>query len=146
CADPAVPALPSPAILFFCHAPPPTDPYPLSLHDALPISNRETWAFMLHLNNDQGLYEMGRDWAREAIAEWREYGNDDESGGYADRVIGERVVWQAIELWADHEDDLATRGGYSTDDPIVMWQREVGSVWRVRSEEHTSELQSRFDL
>jgi len=94
-------------------------------------SNRETWAFMLHLDNDQGLYEMSRDWAREAIAEWREYGNDDESGGYADRVIGERVVWQAIELWADHEDDLATRGGYSTGDPIVMWQREVGSVWRV---------------
>src|SRR5690625_5741857 len=74
-------------------------------------SNRETWAFMLHLDNDQGLYEMSRDWAREAIAEWREYGNDDESGGYADRVIGERVVWQAIELRSEeHTSELQSRG------------------------------------
>src|SRR5690625_4001229 len=86
---------------------------------------------MLHLNNDQGKNEMVRDSAREAIAECHKYGNDEESSGYADSEVGERVVRQSIELWADHEDDLATRGGYSTGDPIVMWQREVGSVWRV---------------
>lgn len=35
-------------------------------------ANRETWATMLHIDNDQGLYEMARDYAVTALKEHKE--------------------------------------------------------------------------
>ena len=101
--------------------------------------NRETWAFNLHWQNNEALYELVEEWARDAINEWRSHGQDDESGGYADPVIGEHVIAQAREFWGEWIASIAAsdydRSRDVDSDPVLMWEREVGSVWRVNAAE-----------
>ena len=67
-------------------------------------ANRETWAFNLHWQNDQGLYELVREWGGDANSTdpW---------------TVGEHVIACAQEFWSE------VGGG--------MWRSETGSLWRV---------------
>src|SRR5206468_9528178 len=98
----------------------PTDLYPLSLHDALPIYRVAILGF-------------GRV-----------------------RRLGRIGVVAAAELLLLAEEAFAARDGERHDDPLPLLQRACGPdlhhfahefmAKNVRSEEHTSELQSRSDL
>src|SRR5207249_6231092 len=92
-------------LFFFCHVPPTTLIYTLSLHDALPI------------------YRRG------AVGEHLDA---------LDRGHGNLVDVDEV-LAADRVD---AAGGHA---PAVDEHQRV-EVAKLRSEEHTSELQSRFDL
>lgn len=78
-------------------------------------ANRETWALMLHVGNDQGLYEMFRDGARL---------NREEGGDVADAA-------------KDLAESIFTRRGYvdyyggEWPDALADIAREIGSLWRV---------------
>lgn len=92
-------------------------------------SNRETWAFNLHWQNDQGLYNMVLEYAADVMADLDGDGNDlDRGDGYDSSVtdygLGERVVEYVKELLEEHMTGVPTDG---TD----MMYREVGSWWRI---------------
>lgn len=69
-------------------------------------TNRETWAAVLHLNNDQGMQEM----ARERLAE-------------SDEISHPRVMQGLVEELIE---DFAAEV-----DGIAMMRDEIGSMWRV---------------
>ena len=77
--------------------------------------NRETWAFMLHVNNDQGLQADARDVVRAAVAD------------------GEPVD-TALREWTEC---LFTRSGSVAEfgdvwpDALADAAEEIGSLWRV---------------
>lgn len=78
-------------------------------------TNRETWALMLHTNNDEGLYHSARAWVSEAL-------NSDLD------------VVNYIEIqFTDLLDPILYRDEYGTEqsDSLVVMAREVGSLWRV---------------
>ena len=77
-------------------------------------ANRETWAFMLHVNNDQGLYNETLEVAQQ-------------HAGSDDFLLGQAVVlyWQeTLEEWAETY-------GAPLSDGLEMFRNEVGSWWRV---------------
>ena len=80
-------------------------------------SNRETWALMLHINNDQGLYEEFRELARE-------YGKE------SPRPAVQDAVRQRVENLLDPDE---FREQYDADQTpeVARMAYEVGSVWRV---------------
>lgn len=88
-------------------------------------TNQETWAFMLHVNNDQGLQQDALTAANEYMSEehyegtaWNDISSTD---------IGERVVEFFHDLifnWSDEYGDTLPSG-------LVMFRDEVGSWWRV---------------
>lgn len=78
------------------------------------VKNRETWAFNLHWENDQGLYNMIQDYARTVLR------GDEEM---TDAELGGRIIEYVKEMWREFP-----TGG------IAMWRDEVGSVWRVDEE------------
>ena len=87
-------------------------------------ANRETWAFNLHWQNDQGLYHATLDTATEAMRQTK-YDVD----GWGDYALGEHVV----EFWRDTIDAerrLFT-DGVAQDQVLAMFEREVGSWWRI---------------
>src|SRR5207249_8856520 len=97
----------------YTHQPPPPPTYPLSLHDALPISDR-------------------------AEREHAEHAHGDVKGHARIRFL---------ELRLEHLSCRRTvrRSGIGFGRGLRPWRRRC--LWRGRrSEEHTSELQSRFDL
>lgn len=81
--------------------------------------NRETWAFNLHWANDRGLYEETLEQAKQWLA-----GTDDPDNDYA---LGEMV----ISYWRDFLDSYAEDFGQPLTDDLLMFDREVGSWWRV---------------
>lgn len=76
-------------------------------------ANRETWAFNLHWQNDQGLYGMVLEHAASVL------GDDPES--VSDAQLGQAVIEFAKEL---HEE-------IGDNDTLRMMREEVGSWWRV---------------
>ena len=86
-------------------------------------ANRETWAFNLHWQNDQGLYNETLSVAREYIAN----GNEDDRTDYR---IGELVVeyWRELMDSDVFTDDAGVR--HLTRD-LQMFRDEVGSWWRI---------------
>lgn len=98
-------------------------------------TNRETWAFNLHWQNDQGLYNDVLDHAREYLTET--YGDEwatlpaDEMRG-AEYGVGESVVtYLRDQLWEYAENaegpDLA-RG-------VLLIMSDIGSFWRINHAE-----------
>lgn len=86
-------------------------------------TNRETWALMLHINNDEGLYQMFRDLVRD-------YPQD----GYAQNAVqGQAEDLLDPEAYADE---------FGTPQPesLAMMAREVGSLWRVNWSEVVAAL------
>lgn len=88
-------------------------------------ANRETWAFNLHWQNDQGLYNETLDRVREASGRGLADGRTIEEA--TDHEIGELVV----NYWRDTIDCWEAEMGTSVPDGLRMFDREVGSWWRI---------------
>ena len=96
-------------------------------------TNRETWAFMLHVDNDEGFYNDARECVRTAAAgaEWSAEMPDDDAMrlGYVRTVAAD-----ALKDWAE---SLFTRSGYADEygdawpDALADAAAEIGSLWRV---------------
>lgn len=80
-------------------------------------TNRETWAFWLHVTNDQGMYHE----TREAASSFLEV-----HGGASDRAVGEYVVDQ----WRELLEELETASG-GLGDGLRAFRDDVGSWWRI---------------
>lgn len=80
--------------------------------------NRETWALVLHINNDQGFQE----WALELTEQLVGY-----HGPTAFNLVGERIVDGFEELV--HE--MLLSGSPVAAENALMILRDVGSFWRI---------------
>lgn len=79
-------------------------------------TNRETWATMLHINNDQGLQETALDYAREAMTDDSQA--DDLNAYY---------LAEALENWFD-----AMAGDFTELSAGAYYMfRDIGSLYRV---------------
>ena len=76
--------------------------------------NRETWAFMLYINNDEGLADMARDTVRDCD-----------------------TIGQAEHALSDFADTILTRLGYadtfgdSWPDALADMASDIGSLYRI---------------
>lgn len=80
-------------------------------------SNRETWALMLHINNDQGLSEEFREMVKHADA-----------GSYGWRLRD--IVRERVEGYLN-PDEYREEFGADQSPALARMAYEVGSVWRV---------------
>ena len=78
-------------------------------------ANRETWAFYLHLSNDQGLW----DWAGERVEDSLSVLAGDRDGVAS--VVGENMLESVQDLWDECEGSEWVR----------LMRSDVGSVWRI---------------
>ena len=95
-------------------------------------TNRETWALMLWINNDEGLLEMVRDhvasYTREAKIESLTYETS-----------------KALQEWAE---SMFTRSGYAETfggpwpDALADISEDIGSLWRVDYREAAASILS----
>lgn len=85
-------------------------------------TNRETWAFMLHVNNDQGMQEDTLRAVSEALAENPEM---------MDYELGD----SATSHWRDAIDNWSEIYGGPLPEAMRMFDREVGSWWRLDLDE-----------
>jgi hypothetical protein len=81
--------------------------------------NRETWAFNLHWQNDQGLYN-----------ETLEYAKGQDPSDLSDTLLGDMVV----SYWREYIAERAENDGWLPE-PLGMFRDEVGSWWRVDATE-----------
>ena len=93
-------------------------------------ANRETWAFNLHWQNDQGLYNETLEQAGQYLSET--YG-DEWATLPADELLGAvyGVGEHIVTYWHDTINEWD--GEYGTDLPVglAMFRDEVGSWWRI---------------
>ena len=96
-------------------------------------TNRETWTFMLYVNNDEGLSVSARECVATAAAgaEWAPYMPDD------DEMRAAFVHTTAADALKDWAESLFTRSGYA-DEYVSNWPSrladaaaEIGSLWRI---------------
>lgn len=88
--------------------------------------NRETWAFNLHWQNDQGLYN-------ETLEQAREWAKEHEASGHDDEIpLGEHIVNYWKDAYEDYLVDFLVEnpGGWAMH-PLRMMREDVGSWWRV---------------
>jgi len=85
-------------------------------------SNRETWATALHINNDQSLYEMARDYTRQEIE-----GHDE------GEEINSYYLGQTLQNWI--EGDLLTLENISGNFDLFNMLTDIGSLYRVNWQE-----------
>lgn len=90
-------------------------------------TNRETWAVMLHINNDQWLLETALDYARQEVA-----GHD--SG----EEINSYHLGQTIKNWI--EDDLLTLENIAGNEDLFLMLTDIGSLFRVNWQEVADSL------
>lgn len=93
-------------------------------------ANRETWAFNLHWQNDQGLYLETLEQARTYLVEtygddWAELPADELKGAFYG--VGEHVV----NYWREFISGYADEMGTPLPDGLAMFRDEVGSWWRI---------------
>lgn len=96
-------------------------------------TNRETWAFMLYVNNDEGLSMSARECVATAAAgaEWAPYMPDDEE---LETAFVRTAMADALKDWAEMH---FTRDGYTDDtggswpDDLADMARDIGSLWRI---------------
>ena len=77
--------------------------------------NRETWALVLHINNDEGLQDWAHDLTAELVAEY---------GTTAFNRVGERIV-------DGFQDLLGEMMGEEMFEFAIMVMSDVGSFWRI---------------
>ena len=95
-------------------------------------ANRETWAFNLHWQNDQGLYN---DTLRAAQDYIDGRGQDDPTFELSDYDLGEYIV----DYWRESIDEYNEEAARGEATPFTsehlrtlrMFDREVGSWWRI---------------
>lgn len=86
--------------------------------------NRETWALLLWVANDQGLYYSAVEWAQEYL----EADTDDENTG-SDYRMGQEWLEQTRSDW-----DMYLLDGNVTKDFLTMIE-DIGSWWRIDATE-----------
>lgn len=89
-------------------------------------SNRETWATMLHIDNDQVLLETAMDYARTARDEHR---NDDTSDPEACLSMAIYCLSETLKSWI--EEDLLTRENIAGNEGLWLMLSDIGSLYRV---------------
>lgn len=87
-------------------------------------ANRETWAFNLHWQNDQGLYHETLDVAGDYIQRKSIASHAAEEP--SDRELGEYVV----TYWREYITERAEADGWLPE-ALGMFRDEVGSWWRI---------------
>lgn len=90
-------------------------------------SNRETWATMLHIDNDQALYEIASDYTREEIE-----GHDE------GEEINPYYLGETLKGWI--EDDLLTLENISGNQGLWLMLTDIGSLYRVNWREIAQNL------
>jgi len=87
--------------------------------------NRETWALLLWVANDQGLYEQAVDFPRDWIAD-----NDaEEVSAWHNEQLGIAYLEQTRSEW----DDYMLEGGASRE--FLGMIEDIGSWWRIDARE-----------
>lgn len=81
-------------------------------------SNRETWATMLHIDNDQALQEIARDYAKQEIE-----GHDE------GEEINPYYLGQRLRFWI--EEDLLTLENIAGNQGLWLMLTDIGSLYRV---------------
>lgn len=81
-------------------------------------SNRETWATMLHIDNDQALFEIAMDYARQELE-----GHDE------GEEINPYYLGETIKSWI--EDDLLTRENIAGNEGLWLMLSDIGSLYRI---------------
>lgn len=109
-------------------------------------SNRETWAFNLHWQNDQGLYNETLMVAQEQLRDIDDDGNDIPNEGgrgssATDYALGEHVV----SYWRDLLDGYEEFYGAPLPSELFVFAREVGSWWRINSAEVGAAVRESLD-
>lgn len=94
-------------------------------------SNRETWATALHINNDQGLYELARDYTQTAWEEHTAVGENSVSWGEIIDNEAEAVACLADTLQNWIEDDLLTLENIAGNQGLFSMLSDIGSLYRV---------------
>jgi hypothetical protein len=89
-------------------------------------SNRETWAAMLHINNDEYLQDTALDYAR---ATSLKYDLEDEN----DKTRAVVFLSNTLRSWL--EDDLLTRDNIAGNESLFLMLTDIGSLYRVDYEE-----------
>ena len=89
-------------------------------------TNRETWAVMLHINNDQGLQEKALAIARECLEDDTTYEFELAIQDWVSELLD-------FDYWVDTFDAPMPRG-------IVAMLQDVGSLWRVNWREAAESL------
>jgi hypothetical protein len=84
-------------------------------------SNRETWATMLHIDNDEFLLDTALDYAKQQLEET-------ESQDEAIRYLSE-----TLESWL--ENDLLTRENIAGNQGLWLMLTDIGSLYRVNYRE-----------
>lgn len=84
-------------------------------------TNRATWAYNLHLDNDHGTYTMVQEWAKEA---WEAAGAVDAALDVDDR-IPDAVFALADQLQAFYDE------GYDAFFDAVSKDRNISEFWRL---------------
>lgn len=80
--------------------------------------NRETWALLLWIGNDQGLYYQAVEWGKAYTAL-----------GESDRGLGETYLEQLEGDWTEYEEEGNTTAEFRS------MRREIGSWWRIDATE-----------
>lgn len=94
-------------------------------------SNRETWAFNLHWQNDQALYSETLERVRDC------HGFEEAS----DFTLGEQVV----AYWREQLDTYEETYGAGLPAVLHMFDREVGSWWRINNAEVGAAVRESLD-
>ena len=94
--------------------------------------NRETWATMLHIDNDRVLYETAMDYARTAM----ESHKDEEKWDVIYCLEDTLMTWIT--------EDLLTRENIAGDEGLWMMLSDIGSLYRIDFGEMAENLISRI--
>ena len=87
-------------------------------------SNRETWATMLHIDNDYALHEIAMDYARQEIEEHNEQARYE--------------LAQTLQNWI--EEDLLTLENVAGNKGLWLMLTDIGSLYRVNWKEIAESL------
>ena len=90
-------------------------------------TNRETWATMLHIDNDQVLLESALDYAKTSLDE-----HPEEGASYC--------LAESIQYWI--EEDLLTRENIAGNEGLWLMLTDIGSLYRVNWREIAENLLS----
>lgn len=93
-------------------------------------TNRETWATMLHIDNDQALLEIAMEYART------------EDDGHEDgEEINPYYLGETLKSWI--EEDLLTRENIAGNEGLWLMLSDIGSLYRVNWREIAEALLDR---
>lgn len=87
-------------------------------------SNRETWATMLHIDNDEYLQETAMNYTRQELEQYGEQARYE--------------LAQTLQNWV--EEDLLTRENIAGNEGLWLMLTDIGSLYRVNWQEIAQSL------